>query len=294
MATLALAGLGASSAEIERHARAYERRLERQHTGFPAIDGRSYHAALGTLAAYPAFVDYFDREIAHHGAAEALRRHLPELASGWVRDAYHALIRLGYGIEFDAPSEIAAGLAYLAAIGPDERLASAARSGATHPEPLAAVRARPDASFVRGGFSERYDAVMKTSAVAESMPVLTDALRRVAHASIRVFEATHGFFALHLVTASHAMRVCAPYIGPSADGLSWAGLLAGYSCIGAPAPRKDAAVPRCAAPDVALRDNEHLIKLAYSAQSQAKAFDDPTFTRIVAEYLDGADPRRLA
>ena len=294
MAYLALAGLGASTTEIERHASAYAPRLEHAHAVREAIDARSYPSWLGTLAAYPAFVRYFDRMIAELGTDATLRRHLPELASGWVRDAYHATIRLGYGIEFDVPSEIAAGLAYLAAVGPDERLAAVAASNAAQEDPLAAARARLAPQFVRGVFAERYDAVMQAGVVAACLPHPTDALRRAARAALGVFDATHGFFALHLVTGSHAFRVCAPYIGADAERLLWAGITAGYLAIGAPLPQRAAeTAPRTAAPDLAVRDGEHLIKLAWSARSQAAAFDDAAFTDVVSDYLGDADPRRL-
>ncbi len=38
-------------------------------------------------------------------------------------------------------------------------------------------------------------------------------LEEISRACLEVFHATHDFFALHLVTSSHAFRVCAPYAG---------------------------------------------------------------------------------
>ena len=120
-----------------------------------------------------------------------------------------------------------------------------------------------------------------------------DAVRRAARTCLDVFDSTWGFFALHLVTSSHAMRLCAPFAGPDAERLTWAGVLAGYLCIGAPPPRDDGA-PRVAAPDLAVRDPEHLVKLAWSARSQSRAFGDPAFVQVASRYLDGTDPLSIA
>ena len=226
------------------------------------------------------------------GAAAALHRYLPELISAWVKDAYHALIRLGYGIEFDVAAEISAGLAYLAAMGPDPALAHAARATSTD-DPLVAVRAVYEPRFGAGAFAQRYNAVLDSGALASCLPEPTDAVRRAARTCLDVFDSTWGFFALHLVTSSHAMRLCAPFAGPDAERLTWAGVLAGYLCIGAPPPRDDGA-PRVAAPDLAVRDPEHLVKLAWSARSQSRAFGDPAFVQVASRYLDGTDPLSIA
>src|SRR5262245_42002742 len=302
MAYLALVGLGASMDEIERHAERYTGRLDLQRNGHSPIDVRSYPRAIGRIGAYPALTAFFDREIDERGFEATLSDYLPSLASGWVRDAFHALIRLGYGIEFGIASEIAAGLAYLAAMGPDPRLDDAAKSPQRRAtarmesvgveDPLAAARDsfRPEHS--RGNFDQRYQSVMSTGVIAGCMPEPTGALRRAAHAMLGVFDSTHGFVALPLLTSSHAIRLCAPFIGAAAPGLLWAGAIAGYLAIGAPPPRT-ADLPRATGPDLPLRDPEHLIKVAWSAQSQRRAFDDPAFTSIVESYLDGADPLQL-
>jgi hypothetical protein len=176
-------------------------------------------------------------------------------------------------------------------MGPDPRLEDAAKHVAAE-DPLAAARDRFHPELARGNFAQRYQSVMSSGVVDECMPEPTDALRRVGRATIGVFDSTQGFFALHLVTSSHAMRLCAPFIGAAAPRLLWAGAIAGYLAIGAPPPRTSD-VPRAAPPDLALRDREHLIKLAWSARSQHRAFDEPAFTSIVDDYLDGADPRHL-
>lgn len=291
MACLALTGLGASFERVARFAPRYQQKLSEWKAAEP-VDVHSYRGAFGQVKAYPAFLTFFDREIAERGTEATLRRYLPEMISGWVRDAYHALIRLGYGIEFDVATEISAGLAYLAAVGPDPALEHAAQTASTE-NPLAAARSVYEPGFASGTFAQRYSAVMTSGVLASCMPEPTDAVRRVSRACLDVFDSTWGFFALHLVTSSHAMRMCAPFAGPGADGILWAGALAGYLCIGAPPLRSgDAAGP--ASPDFAIRDPEHLTKLAWSARGQSRAFDDPAFTEVATRYLAGTDPLSIA
>jgi len=291
MACLALAGLGASFERIARFAPRYQQKLSALKPAEP-IDAQSYRRAFGRVNAYPAFLAFFDREIAEHSAEATLLRYLPEMISGWVRDAYHALIRLGYGIEFDVHSEIAAGLAYLAVMGPDPSLERAARATSTD-DPLAAARGVYEPRFGSGTFAQRYDAVMTSGVLASCIPEPTDALRRASRTCLDAFDSTWGFFALHLVTSSHAMRMCAPFAGQDAERVLWAGALAGYLCIGAPSLRADDA-PRTASPDLAIRDPEHLTKLAWSARSQARAFGDPAFEAVATRYLAGTDPLSIA
>jgi len=283
MVTLALVGLGVPAAAVFAHARRYESRLAALGTRRMHLDTATWQTAVGRLDAYPDLVAFFDAEVARHGWRDAATRYLPGLVSGWVGDAYHGLIRLGYGIELEVPSEVSAGLAYLAALGPDPVLVDLAARSSTD-APLEQAQKRYIEAFGRGTFAERYERVVASGVVAACMPSPTDALRRAARTSLAVFDSTHGFFALHLVTGSHAFRVCAPYAGPDAERLLWAGIIAGYLCIGAPPIRRPSA-PRRPTADFDFRDDEHDIKLAFSTRSQAEAFDDPEFLAVGERYL---------
>ena len=119
MALLAMKALGAERGSLAAYAANYEDRLDPpvRHAQEPP---GSLAEALGQQVAYGALLAYFDREIARHGATKTLATYLPDLVSGWVRFAFHPIIRLAYGVRFGVESEIAAGLAYLACAGPDD------------------------------------------------------------------------------------------------------------------------------------------------------------------------------
>lgn len=125
MAVLALCGLGANIQQVEAFHATYVPRLRRLPEPGAVLNELDFRSAYGDPTAYPALRRYFAAELVRIGTSAALRRYLPELASGWVKDAYHPLIRLGYAIEFGVASEIAAGLALLASNGPDPALAAA-------------------------------------------------------------------------------------------------------------------------------------------------------------------------
>src|SRR4030095_10432807 len=117
-------------------------------------------------AAYSALLVFFDAQIAANGWQATVQKFLPTLISGWVQDAFHPLIRLGYGIEFEAPVEIAAGLAYLTSVGADARLLELSRRS---PSPsrgrsyFQRLQAQRRATFARGPFNARYGHIVKTA-----------------------------------------------------------------------------------------------------------------------------------
>jgi hypothetical protein len=104
-----------------------------------------------------------------------------------------------------------------------------------------------------------------------------------------VFHATHDFFALHLVTGSHAARICAPLAGDGFAALYSVDIAAGYVLIGAPefAPLE---VPANVPPltwEAATDGDEHHLKLAYSCRAHAREFRDPSYEWVARVYLEG-------
>lgn len=108
-------------------------------------------------------------------------------------------------------------------------------------------------------------------------------------ACLEVFHATHDFFALHLVTASHAARICAPLAGADFPGLYSTGIAAGYLAIGAPEfemipmPEDAVEVPLGLDPNSA--QDEHDIKIAYVCVAQSKIRRDARYRWVAAQYL---------
>jgi Questin oxidase-like len=289
MACLALHGLGIGFDEISKFADRYRRRLVHLRPPREAIKVDQWENHIGRRESYSALLAFFASAIDSHGWQATVSRYLPSLISGWVKDAFHPLIRLGYGIEFEAPSEIAAGLAYLASTGDDPRLAAIA-----HRDPsksrgrayLEVVQGMGDGAFARGSFNSRYRRISEAPSLRPVSERSDDVLEELSRACLEVFHATHNFFALHLVTSSHAYRICAPWVGPDAGALFSAGIALAYLAIGA--PRFDTLPPISGAlpfEAISSASDEHDIKLAYSCQMQAQAYADSTYCGVAAQYL---------
>ncbi len=290
MTYLAMHGLGMDMGDIERFANHYQPKLVPFSPSTTTVDAEGWQRHLGQRQSYAALLQFFDSEIAAGGWRAIVARYLPTMFSGWVKDAFHPIIRLGYGIEFEAPSEIAAGLAYLAITGDDPKLEGIARRPSTDSQGvsyLEFLQAARNPAFSCGPFNARYAKILERADLRPAMRSRNAALKELSRACLDVFHSTHDFFALHLVTCSHAFRVCAPWAGSNADCLFSVGIGAAYLAIGAPefspvAPSAHTMLPEKLAAAV----DEHDIKLAYSCSAQSCAFGDPDYDRVAASYLE--------
>lgn len=284
MAWLAMQALGADRGRRKAFANAYLPRLA------PMPPDHVHAERVRALTA----------ETMADGIPTVLDRYLPDWISGWYKEAYHPVIRLGYGVEFDVPEEVAAGLAYLEAVGGDARLDTLSqRAVVDHRVGGAGLFRRAQALgpvpvTTAARFGERAAAALALPGMAALAVVTDDHLRELSRGALAVFAGSHDFFALHLVTASHAFRLLYPYLylrlGPRTDAVFTLGLMAGYLAAGAPDPAP-LLVPTTTPPPgnqelLALcSDDEHDIKLAHAAGAHAEHWGDPAFRHVAAAYL---------
>jgi hypothetical protein len=271
MALLARYELGGDEADLRAYADVYAERLSPPEP-HPHAPVASFDARLGDRAAYGAYLSFFARALHDEGRVAVLRAYLPRLVSAWVRDAYHPIIRLAYGVRFACDVEIAAGLAYLASVGPDPELAAQAPRVARAGE-LPRPRDVPGVIF-----AQKYQAVLESGALPAAAGALPDNVGGIAELALDAFNTTHDFLALHLVTGTHAFAICLPYLGDDALALLRTGIAAGYLAIGAPtfergAPLRPAQI-----------DDEHDTKLAFSCADLAGRFDSPVFREATRVY----------
>jgi hypothetical protein len=288
MAYLAMHGLGLGLGDIDAFAKRYCVRLVASAPPNESVSAARWRDHIGRRESYSALVEFFRQEIATQGWEPTVANYLPYLISGWVKDAFHPLIRLAYGIEFEVPSEIATGLAYMTITGNDSRITELANGRPTELHGRAhfdSTRTERRASFVRGPFNTRYDRIVQGAKLAPCFPAI-DTIEELSRACLEIFHETHDFFALHLVTSSHAFRVCAPWAGSQTANLFSIGLASAYLAIGAPefASLEDA-IDVLPLDKLATAKDEHDIKLAYSAKAQARAYGDQTYEWVAARYL---------
>jgi hypothetical protein len=277
MASLALYGLTADEEQATAYLADYQQRLD----PLPSVS-----------ETYRTYRTQYGEAIDTLGADKVLSSQLPGLISGWARDAYHPIIRIAYGYEFGIDSEVAAGLAYLRWCGSDERLLLLAeRAAGTKSGSAAALVAQmadcagsigPTQNFNQSLRSVVANPVFNTAAASVPEP-----LKNFSDSVLQIFASTHNFFALHLVTGAHAFRVLYPFSGQHGTALFGLGLLAGYAAAGAPEFDHQAALETdeqiTAGSDIGT--DEHDIKLAYSAASQAQFWSDRRYHHAANGYL---------
>jgi hypothetical protein len=244
MALLALDRLGGDEARLRAFTASYARRLR------PKSDSETAAAAKFR--------------------GRTLAELLPPLSAGVASQAFHGLIRVAYavdsGVEADFPDAVAGWMRGFSELpeGGTERFA-------TFAEALAAIAA--DEGLPRNvdgrSISGRIAKVVALPAFAGYCgSVARPALPEMAILSARVYASSGDFTALHMVTACHATRVLAPFLGDRALRTLATALLAAYVTIGRPSMASvlpadlpdDATLAAHAVPS----DDDHDLKLVYS------------------------------
>jgi len=250
----------------------------------------------------------FRQRIARDGWEPVLRATLPELAPGISAAAFHGLIRTAMGVTSRHDGEIAAGLAYWAAHW--QRLGVAfggpAQSAPSVDPLLSLERVRNDPRFA---FDPKQapgliDDVLLVVGGLNGFGELIDwldvdrcSIADIGRAGGVLYAATGDFTALHTVTAAQAVTVLLPYVQDKKVLLPWLwqGLVAAYIAIGRPAiPEMDAIEARRTAETPAwpellrsalAQDDEHAVKLCYSALSLGRATGDRLFRWLAAREV---------
>jgi hypothetical protein len=282
MALVALHRLGAPDARLDEFFRRYVRGLQPTRPDTEAL--RAEHA--------PA--------IGRGGIDDAVRAYLPAALPGIGSAAFHCVIRLAYAIEAGHPGQVAAALAYwddaneplTAGPPPESSSDPLALLGVLAADPGLGGR-----SFGRGSISDQMARVAAKPefAAAAGLEITPDSLDRIAAAARALHAATGDFTALHAVTGTHATRVVLPYLDDSGRDVAlrflFQAVAAAYVTIGTPAL---ASVDPVHAPDwhvitaaAVASDDEHVVKLAYSAREESAAHGDDSTYRWCAALEAG-------
>jgi hypothetical protein len=302
MALIALQAMGATDARLTQFFDWWEANIALPRTGDEAVVTRDgWQASLGRYADFAPMADMFRLWIEVEGAERVVGAVAPSVAGAPGSLAFHAPIRLAYGLDAGHPSEIAAGLAsWVAAhrnLGLDATTAPRAGSVA---EGLDAISAAWSGHGPMGGM------ITAAMATVAAEPAFRGALRRapaegaallpaLSRAAIRLYWQFPNFTVLHMVTGVHAARVICERVPalatPAFSEALWRDWCAAYATVGA--PRYEGQEPAGAAPDwdaifaaAVASDDDHVIKLSYSCHAEAARYDDPAY-RIVASRLVG-------
>jgi len=295
MAVLALDGLGADSAELEAFASAYERNLEPLPARVDSIDGETWKTHLGELSRYPDLLARFDAEVAQSGTIATVEKVVPSLAAGVTADAFHPLIRLAYGLDFQSDGEVAAALAYWAAVYkelPVTEQLSGERIGVR--EALELLRE----SDPENACADDHGLITPWLHCAAQLPVfgavkgrVSSSLEEVAALARAAHTDPGNFATLHAVTATHAARVVferAPTLFEVMESHFLDGIVAVFVISRYPHGSPDASiegdVPGWTELAAMARKatNDHAIKLTYTCREEATAYGADAFYRSLA------------
>ena len=274
MALLALAGLGADDAQLQRFARHYDARLRPAPppVRWPAGDAWASH--LGDRAAWPAYRDLFLHWLITEDASAVLRQVLPVLMRGCGGAAFHGLIRTAYAVQALHRRELADALAYWACCWLDLGPPMQGRRSDVHAV-LRQLHAVPGQHRLIADAMQAAALQPGFNAAVAQLRVTPASLQTLATLAAHAYAATRNFAVLHLVTSAHALRTLLPYLDDALPALQthWRAYAAAVCAAGlrdgvAPTPLPWPEIVRAAL----VSDDDHVIKLVHSCREQEAAY----------------------
>ena len=295
MAALSLQGLGFGVEVQQSFVEFYKQRLDILPQSAGRISSSNWQMFLGNYDYLSDYESYFRLAIEQEGLHIVLEKHIPILASGVIADAFHPLIRLGFGLDFSVVSEQAMGLAYWASVFDERPIPNSGRLRDWSEmlfhlqqlgvEPISGglITKRLDRSIENPQFVD-----LVTGDVFQSLS-LTD-LREMA---LRMHWQRNNIVTLHAITALHAARLLMVHFPKSGSVLLphlAYGLTAMYLAEGSP----DLVDFTCLSgvdwseikQEILGSTNDHQIKLIYSCQEEEVFYGDVRY-RIIAARESG-------
>jgi len=249
MALTALAAMGASAERLEDFFDYWY-----THYSLPAevspheIDYADFASCLGKRPMFASLQTCFQQRITQRGISEIVREVLATIPVAPATSAFHALIRLSYGLQSGHDAEIAAGLAALVVTNfsidipvTDHLPASSIPDGFKQIADCMGGK-----KFGGRMITEKMAAVINDRQfiqVLSAMPVTPQLLDELARWAIAAYWQTGDFTILHMVTGVHAIRQLIPHLHPlrrqALCSDAWMALCVAYASVGAPEVRSE-------------------------------------------------------
>jgi len=306
MALVALAGMGATPARLQASFDRWEREYALSAPPVDAIISRydwAHH--LGKRAAFGALRFCFLDWIADAGPVPVVTAVLQEVPFAPATQAFHALIRLAYGILANHEGEIASGLASLISshLPIDVRLdqnrtAQSVSAGFDH-----VAHTLSDVAFPGNSITSRLVAVANDARFAMAVlapPAQGASLDDLARATIAAYWRKRDFTLLHTVTATHAARIVFAQLDDSLTRQLlpslWIALIAAYATVRQPANADAQAQAQADLPDLTVdwsdvcrmaiaSDDDHVIKMTYTCLCEDRRHPSPLYLASAARLV---------
>ena len=283
MTLCAISGLGGHLDALLAYRDQYKKILHEIPSVSASADWRQN---IGRNESYPSLLAWFTKQVTERGIEATVSEYLPEFIGSLAMEAFHPIIRLGYAIDFKSEAETAAALAYIVSshknVPVDVDHTIDIRS-----EMQAQVRVGPR-SFKGTGFTRGICELLDEN----NYPVgRTADIGDAAITALDIFRSTRNFFALHMVTATQAVRICSEFIDKKlALAALTGGLLAAHQVVGSPDFVRDHSMPV----NDRLSD-EHTYKYAWACLSEYRHYGDNRYLEEIEGFRQsGLIPRWCA
>lgn len=303
MALYALAAMGASDTRLQEFFNGWrERHAIAMGPGAIAVTRHNYAHLVGNMGAFGGLRDCFETWINEVGAMAIVSEVVQAIPFAPASGAFHALIRLAYGLEAGHAGEIAAGLAAMVCghlnIEIDRRNRTPAASVSAGLAMLALHAA--GLQITGNSITSRLRTVAADPLFQSALlaaPATPGLLDEMALAALALYRQSGNFTALHMVTGLHAARVLLEHLPPEfalqkAPDL-WTAFCAAYVSFGAPGLAvcaDDVTPPGALAWDAllarALQSNDdHDIKFTYTCHREFLHRQAPAYFAAAAQRL---------
>lgn len=299
MALIALQRIGATADQLKSFHSRYSSILEKVCEDPLVIDSLNWRQFLGLHQHNLPYRLFFLQELREKGTQFALETYLPLLMEGVSGGAFHPLIRLAYGIEVKSEWEIAESLAswcmafqqlgsftILESITPSMSLFEHLKL-LTDEIQKNPVSIKGDSVFSSLKSAAESQAFHK---FASHMPALDLSVSQIAGESLKIYLTTNdNFTALHCITATHAMRIIAPYLKDATlTRFLWQSICAACVAIQClPLKESLASSPPPTWNEIfnvaAEQTNDHVAKFVYTCHSEFKTYHNPLYQIAAAK-----------
>lgn len=292
MALVALNKMGANHCQLEAYYAKYAHLLVVRESATTTAHFE-WEAHLGDRSAFEHYLNYFLRQVESEGIEGTLRTYLDRLMPGCGASAFHAVIRLGYGVQVKNNSEVAFGLADLAS------------SYLPVSEPLPCTQNLRDllenalntyegVNVLGGLISGRMLSVLESPRF-ESVnytPRTLD-IAQISELVAELYLKSRDFTVLHAVTSCHAIRYLSDYFVQPERSLRyyWAALIAAVLSVddlrlGSLPTIKPKPLSEMNFNAVLNSNDSHVIKLAWSCLDEFRHYQSEHHLKILTMLME--------
>lgn len=269
MTLCAITGLGGHFDTLVAYRNQYKKKLHEIPSEDPSPNWRQ---GIGRNESYPSLFTWFRDQVAEKGIESTVNEYLPEFIGSLALEAFHPIIRLSYAVDFRSEAETAAALAYIVSSHQDVPVNVDLVIDIQHEmQGQVTIGSR---LFKQSGFTRNIRELLD----ADEYPVgrVTD-LSDCAVLALDIYRSTRNFFALHMVTATQAVRICSEFVDKRlAVAALTGGLLAAHQVVGSPGIDRDK--PMLMPNSL---DQEHAYKYAWTCLSEYRRYGDDRYVEEI-------------